>query len=169
MFRETFYADTVNNAITTAASLLATVRRCPRRCPTSCESRSLKTRKALELGRPPPFFFPPSPTTTSGSWAARKPRGSGKSLIHLGRRESGVNPRENNVEGWIMMIVETTYGSLGIPRNGRAVFGCIAHPSVTHNRQSFTLPFLLSPAFPPNCVRIDKLVLFHPYILEPWG
>lgn len=61
-----------------------------------------------------------------------------------------MNLCENNVEGWIMMIVETTCG--GRPRVRTAgVFmflrmagwflGCIAHPSETHNRGSF-LPVL---------------------------
>lgn len=67
-----------------------------------------KRRKNHELGH---FFFFPSPTTSGSREAGRK------SLIHLGRSESGVNPCENNAEGWIMMIVETTYRSVvRVPR-----------------------------------------------------
>lgn len=53
----------------------------------------------------------------------------GKSLIHLGRSESGVNLCENNVEGWIMMIVETTCGGGGVrvPPNGARGFPDVLH------------------------------------------
>lgn len=121
---------------------------------TSCKSCPLKPEKTLELGRP--FFS----VTDDESGSRRATRGRRKILNPPRSPESGANPCENNVEGWIMMIVETTGARARTPRNGRLVFRCIAHPSVTHNRQS-SRP---SPAqFSPKCARPDKLVLFHPH------
>lgn len=106
-FCELFYANTPSNITKTIRCTTASLL-CPPCCATSCKSRICKTKKTHELGH---FFFFPSPTT-SGSREA-----GGKSLIHLGRSESGVNPCENNAEGWIMMIVETTYRTVvRVPR-----------------------------------------------------
>lgn len=118
---DSFYASTVNNTITVirctpALPLLFSLLCNELRKPVS------KSRKTLELGRP--VFFCHQRRAVVGPREA-----GGKSLIHLGRSESGVNPCENNAEGWIMMIVETTRGIVRISRNGRAVSGCIAHPS----------------------------------------
>lgn len=88
----------------------------------------------------------------------------GKSLIHLGRSESGVNPCENNAEGWIMMIVETTYRSVvRVPPVDMWVGGfpgCIAHPSVTHNRAP------LSFQFSPSCARANRQISSLSPLLE---
>lgn len=113
-------------------------RYCPPCCATSCKSQACKTRKTHELGH---FFFFPSPTT-SGSREA-----GGKSLIHLGRSESGVNSCENNAEGWIMMIVETTYRSVVRVFRGMWVGG---FPDVLHT-QAWPITAALSFQFSPNC------------------
>lgn len=109
-------------------------RYCFRCCATSCKSRPLKPEKP-RIGSF--FFFCHWRQAVVGPQEA-----AGKSLIHLGRSESGVNLCENNVEGWIMMIVKTTCkGAFMFLRMAGWFPGCIAHPSETHNRGSF-LPVL---------------------------
>lgn len=154
----------------TIISLLVT-RSCHRSrcCATSCKSRPLKPKKPLELCRP---FFSLSLTTTTTTNGSREMRGSAKSLIHLGRWNLAWTCTKTKTEGWIMMIVETTYGeSYGTFPTEWAVFGCIAHPSVTHNCQPLapSPPVCsLSSSSPRFCrARIDKWVLFHPY--SSWG
>lgn len=144
-----FYTSMANSTITairctTALPLLFSLLCNELRKPVS------KTRKTLELGRPV-FFLSP---TTSGSWATRgrrkilnPPRSLGiwREPVRKQRRGVDYDDRGNNARG-----------AVRIPRDGRAVSGCIAHPSVTHNRGSFLaiLPQLYAD-------RQDKLV--HPH------
>lgn len=139
-------------------------RYCPPCCATSCKSQACKTRKTHELGHFFFFFF----FRHQRRERCSSREAGGKSLIHLGRSESGVNPCENNAEGWIMMIVETTYRSVVrvFPRwiCGWAVFSDVLHIQAwPHNRTALSFQFSL------GCTRarIDKLVLFHPY--SRWG